>query len=448
MIRKFRSKRQFLIAIVSLLILASIISPVFSQSGRTDGMGNPLHFAVDLDRETGLVTWRPMNGASWYVVRYRSCNSFTRDVLLNGGSHGSFQLPGYDPEVWFEVRVNGYGFFDGAWNPSTEPRLFNGNANANPRFCERSPDRPDYDDREEGEIRIPLDKPSLHPVSAPSVAPDPPSSQPVSPILSENTTSIPDQSGGTSLSGPETIQVPGDQYKPASGGLTVSLNNADGSVFWDSVAGATMYWVYWERCNQPKTQLQVFGFTNILIPNFVSSERYDVRVDAISVTGSEQKVIAWNYSSNNHHCSSQPAPGNIVEISVNLAPTDDDDNPTAQTLVPTINSFGNVRHGKSPGMQEQLKVSTANGRITAIDVGRKKSLAVEGNCYPGQVLAHNDALVISCTADGRFHVLQVNPQHPGDRRRDLLVFNADLSDCFRAYEYLDTGVIEVFWRKC
>ena len=464
MTRIFRSKRQFLIAIVSLFTLASIISPVFSQSGRTDGMGNPLHLNVGIDRETGLVTWRPINGASWYVVRYRSCNSFTRDVLLNGGSHGSFQLPGYDPEVWFEVRVYGYGFFDGAWNPSTEARLIRGNTNSNGRFCDRSPDRPDYDDREEGEIRIPLDNPSLHPVSAPSVAPDPPSSQPVSPIPSENTASIPDQSGGTSLSGisnvelsgslsgdggPGTIQVPGDQYKPASGGLTVTLNNADGSVFWDSVAGATMYWVYWERCNQPKTQLQVFGFTNILIPNFVSSERYDVRVDAITVTGSEQKVIAWNYSSNNLHCSSQPAPGNIVEISVNLTPTDDDDNPTAQTLVPTIQLIRERAPREiSWHAGTSLNVSTENGRITAIDVGRNKSLAVEGNCYPGQVLAYNDALVISCTADGRFHVLQVNPQHPGDRRRDLLVFNADLSDCFRAYEYLDTGVIEVFWRMC
>ena len=210
-----------------------------------------------------------------------------------------------------------------------------------------------------------------------------------------------------------------------------------------------MYWVYWERCNQPKTQLQVFGFTNILIPNFVSSDRYDVRVDAIIVTGSEQKVIAWNYSSNNLYCSSQPAPGNIVEISVNLTPIDDDDNPTAQTLVPTIQLIRERAPREiSWHAGTSLKVSTQNGRITAIDFGRNKSLAVEGNCYPGQVLAHNDALVISCTADGRFHVLQVNPQHPGDRRRDLLVFNADLSDCFRAYEYLDTGVIEVFWSKC
>ena len=67
---------------------------------------------------------------------------------------------------------------------------------------------------------------------------------------------------------------------------------------------------------------------------------------------------------------------------------------------------------------------------------------------PATMLASNDSLEISCTADARFRVLQVHAQHPADGRRDILVFNATLTDCYRAYQYLATGREEIFSSVC
>lgn len=47
-----------------------------------------------------------------------------------------------------------------------------------------------------------------------------------------------------------------------------------------------------------------------------------------------------------------------------------------------------------------------------------------------------------------FRVTRLNPQHPQDGRRDILVFDAYLTNCYRAFEYLETGALEAFWREC
>ncbi len=88
------------------------------------------------------------------------------------------------------------------------------------------------------------------------------------------------------------------------------------------------------------------------------------------------------------------------------------------------------------------------GNINAKDADKGHSLSAIGRCKPGDTLATSDHFVISCTADGQFRVLQVQPQHPQDKRRDLVVFDASISSCYRAYEYLDTGRTEIYWSKC
>ena len=102
----------------------------------------------------------------------------------------------------------------------------------------------------------------------------------------------------------------------------------------------------------------------------------------------------------------------------------------------------------SPHPGSTLHVSVEGGNIHAYDSARNAGLFAHGNCYAGTLLASNDSLEISCTADGRFRVLQVHAQHPADGRRDILVFNATLADCYRAYQYLATGTEEIFSSVC
>lgn len=431
--------KKILVIMATMLLQTCMVSPV---SGQTDAMGNPIgHIRVNLNRETGLFSWRQYNGASYFVVRYRKCNEFTHDVLLQGGHHTSFQVPDFSSNVGLDISVFAFGFFDGAWQPTEDARLLNTGHSGNPVFCNWSDDAPDFDDREEGEIRIPIGNTDLHPVheNAPQpVSPSQPSRPPAS------------SSPGVEVVESPPVPVPGDQHKPSSGGLTVTLVVAHGKVIWTDVPGATVYMVFWERCNHPKHQLPVIGFTEILIPNFVANERYEIRVEALSGTGSGQRVIAWNYATNDYPCSSQPAPQNIIVIPTVVYVPPEEGQPVPTPVPSSINHIVSEPRPREISWHagSTLKVSTERGRITVIDVGRKSSLAVDGICIPGQTLAANADLVISCTTDGRFYVLQVHPQHAGDRRRDLLVFNASLTNCFRAYEYLDTGVVEIFWRKC
>ncbi len=102
----------------------------------------------------------------------------------------------------------------------------------------------------------------------------------------------------------------------------------------------------------------------------------------------------------------------------------------------------------SPHPGSTLHVRVEGGNIHAFDSARSVSLFAHGNCYAGYLLASNDSLEISCTADARFRVLQVHAQHPADGRRDILVFNATLTDCYRAYQYVATGSEEIFSSLC
>ena len=431
--------RNYSMVLATIILFTGLASPVL---GQTDGLGNPIgHIRVNLNRETGLFSWRKYNGASYFVVRYRKCNQHTHDVLLQGGHHTSFQVPDYSSNVGLDISVFAYGFFDeGDYQPTEDARLLNTGHAGNPVYCDLSQNAPDFDDREEGEIRIPIDNPDLHPIheNAPQpVPPTHPSGQPVGP----NPVPVVDS---------PPVSVPGDQHRPSSGGLTVTLNVDYGKISWTAVPGATVYMVFWERCNHPKHQLPVIGFTEILIPNFVANERYDIRVDAMSGSGAGQEVIAWNYVTNNFPCSSQPSPGNIIVFPTVAFVPPEEGQPAPTPAPSTIKYLVSEPRPREISWHAgtTLKVSTEGGNITVIDVGRKSSLAVAGICIPGQTLAANADLMVSCTSDGRFYVLQVNPQHAGDRRRDLLVFDATLTNCFRAYEYLDTGVVEIFYRKC
>ncbi len=68
--------------------------------------------------------------------------------------------------------------------------------------------------------------------------------------------------------------------------------------------------------------------------------------------------------------------------------------------------------------------------------------------YTKHKLASSTTVEVWCNASNQYHVIELNPQHPQDARRDILVFDEFLSQCYRAYEYLATGTLEIWHRSC
>ena len=179
----------------------------------------------------------------------------------------------------------------------------------------------------------------------------------------------------------------------------------------------------------PRLVLQAIGLHYFEIPGYEATVRYDVRIDAFRQADGQETLLGYGTDSNDRYCTSTPDPASDTQ----------NDFTTIQVLVD-----GTV----SPHAGSSLVVNIEGGNIVARDNTLGTSLSAPGSCVANQTLASSDSLVISCTPDGNFKVLQVHPQHPGDGRRDILVFNAALTNCYRAYEYLETGAIEVFYRKC
>ena len=103
----------------------------------------------------------------------------------------------------------------------------------------------------------------------------------------------------------------------------------------------------------------------------------------------------------------------------------------------------------SPHAGTTLLVWIEDGEIVARDYTLDVELTAPADCSDGeQILAESDELKIECTAVDEFRVTQLVPQHPADGRRDILIFDAALTTCYRAYEYLESGALEVFWREC
>ena len=215
-------------------------------------------------------------------------------------------------------------------------------------------------------------------------------------------------------------------------GVSVRLNNETGRVEWQPVTGASRYDISYNGCNMPRLVLQAIGLHHFEIPGYEATVRYDVRIDAYSDADGQETLLGYGTDSNDRYCTSTPA----ARYSTTA--------PSAPGTLRLVQENRTVsQHAGS-----SLVVFVDGGYINASDNTRGASLSAPGNCVAGQTIAANDSLVISCTADGLFKVLQVHPQHPQDGRRDLLVFNASLTYCYRAYEYLETGAIEVFWRRC
>ena len=213
--------------------------------------------------------------------------------------------------------------------------------------------------------------------------------------------------------------------------LSVQLDSGTGQVSWGPLNDTTRFVVYYTLCLGSREAAEVGSVLSFQIPNFRSELRYDVRVDAFEGFGS---LVGFGVISNNIACETTSNPDPIYQDTSNQPGTI---NLRADRLMTISHHAGS-----------SLVVNINNGHIQAEDRTLGTSLSALGRCVAGQTIASNDSLVISCTSDGNFKVLQVHPQHPADRRRDFVVFNPWVNYCYRAYEYIETGAVEIFYTKC
>ena len=218
---------------------------------------------------------------------------------------------------------------------------------------------------------------------------------------------------------------------PVIAPISVLLNNQTGQVSWGPLNDTTRFMVTYSACQGSRVTNQVSTSLSFQIPGYQSTVRYDVRVDAFE---GANDLVGYGVTSNNIACASPHPQDSLFETPSSNAPG-------TFTLVEQNMTI-------APHAGSSLVVNVSSGHINAADRSRGASLSAPGRCTAGQTIASSDSLVISCTSDGHFKVLQVHPQHPADKRRDLVVFNSSLTYCYRAYEYTETGAIEVFYSLC
>ena len=259
------------------------------------------------------------------------------------------------------------------------------------------------------------------------------------------------------------------------GQLYFTLDRETGTIAWSprSITGVQRYDLYYSVCHGETNTLHPTAPGTFTIPDYDSTLSYLVEIVATGRDNDGHETWLGHAKADNgvtcpylpEHLALMQTPlgpgvstqqqvdstginllqGGSTDLTVGYIASAADPTPTpvapAATLVETSMNV-------SPHPGSTLHVSVEGGNIHALDSARSVTLFAHGNCYTGALLAANDSLEISCTADARFRVMQVHAQHPADGRRDILVFNATLTECYRAYQYLATGREEIFSSLC
>ncbi len=267
------------------------------------------------------------------------------------------------------------------------------------------------------------------------------------------------------------------------GQLNFTLDRETGTIAWSprSITGVKRYDVYYGACHGAKGILHPTAPGTFTIPDYDPRKSYLVEIVATGLDDGKETWLGHAKADNGIVCpylqehldlmqtplgpvvstpqqvdSTGIMPGPMTPVGLNLEQVGSTDltvgyiasaDSTPVPVAPAV-TLVETSMNVSPHPGSTLHVSVEGGNIHALDSARSVSLFALGNCYTGALLAANDSLEISCTADNRFRVLQVNAQHPADGRRDILVFNATLTDCYRAYQFLATGREEIFSSAC
>ncbi len=258
------------------------------------------------------------------------------------------------------------------------------------------------------------------------------------------------------------------------GQLNFSLDHDTGTIAWSprSISGVKRYDLYYGACHGAKGILHPTEPGTFTIPDYDPTLSYLVEIVATGRDeNGEETWLGHAKADNGVVCPYLPE--HLALMQTPLSPVVTVPQPVDTTgLTPNLLGSTNLTEGYSaaadstpvpvapaatlvalsmnisPHFGSTLHVRAEGGNIHAYDSARNASLFAAGSCYAGTLLAASDSLEISCSADARFRVLQVHAQHPADGRRDLLIFNATLTDCYRAYQYLATGREEIFDSNC
>ena len=212
-----------------------------------------------------------------------------------------------------------------------------------------------------------------------------------------------------------------------------------GFVHWDAADDATSYEANWKLTDGLWSNIFTIDAAdplNFTIPNFDAELVYEVRVQSVLAIGNANIYSDYAYQDWPMLVS---LPGKVDDGSGGSGDSDD---------VAAIDPRDLCR--VSPHDGSTLIVWDCSNMVEARSGEEGTSLFTSERCsgFTSRLITSSTTLEIWCNADNHYLVIELVPQHPQDARRDILVFDDLVSQCYRAYQYLATGTVEVWHRAC
>ena len=212
-----------------------------------------------------------------------------------------------------------------------------------------------------------------------------------------------------------------------------------GFVHWDAADDATGYEANWKLTDglwSPFVIVDAADPLNFTIPNFDAELVYEVRVRSLLAIGNATIYSDYAYQD-------WPMPVSVLarEIDESGGSGDSED-------VGAIDPRDLCR--VSPHNGSSLIVWDCNNMVEARSGEEGTSLFTSERCsgFTTRLITSSTTIEIWCNTDNHYLVIELVPQHPQDARRDMLVFDDLVTECYRAYQYLATGTIEVWHTAC
>ena len=212
-----------------------------------------------------------------------------------------------------------------------------------------------------------------------------------------------------------------------------------GFVHWDAADDATSYEANWKLTDglwSPFIIVDSADPLNFTIPNFDAELVYEVRVRSVLAVGNANIYSDYAYQD-------WPMPVSVPAREIDSSGGSGDSDEVGE-----IDPRWLCR--VSPHNGSSLIVWDCNNMVEARSGEEGTSLFTSERCsgFTSRLITSSTTLEIWCNEDNHYLVIELVPQHPEDARRDMLVFDDLVSQCYRAYQYLATGTIEVWHRAC
>ena len=212
-----------------------------------------------------------------------------------------------------------------------------------------------------------------------------------------------------------------------------------GFVHWDAADDATSYEANWKLTDglwSPFVIVDSADPLNFTIPNFDAELVYEVRVRSLLAIGDATIYSDYAYQD-------WPMP-------VSVLARENDGAGGSGNSYDVGASDPRLLCQVSPHNGSSLLVWDCNNMVEARSGEEGTSLFTSERCsgFTSRLITSSTTIEIWCNTDNHYLVIELVPQHPQDSRRDILVFDDLVTECYRAYQYLATGTVEVWHRAC